>query len=339
MRGTGTLITGCVLRSAAFGDLTTSLYGREGSFLARYRPAPKRAITVKSHSAITDFRPWHLDAVKSATAELPSRRATIAAWVIALLIFGTVISLLVHASELEELGRLLHQIQKVWLIAAALLQSLTYFCAAGVWYVALKPRRRGLTIMSLVPTALAMLFANQAFPTAGLSGSIIVVRALRKRRIPANVAMGALLIGLMTTYVAYLLAVLFSLLLLPVYHAVSVGLLLLTAIFALAAVGIPAAVIWYRESLAPRMRTRLRRIPGLGALLDAIGTMPTTLFHDRGILSRALAFQLAEIVLDAATLQVILIAIGAHAASSGVFASFVMAFAVSQLVPVPLGHD
>jgi uncharacterized membrane protein YbhN (UPF0104 family) len=256
--------------------------------------------------------------------------------VIALLIFGTVVALLVHVSELKELGRLLHQIRKIWLIAAALLQSLTYFCAAGVWYVTLKPRRRGLTITSLVLIALAMLFANQAFPTAGLSGSIIVVRALRKRRIPANVAMGALLIGLMTTYIAYLLAVLFSLLLLA-HHAVSDGLLLITAIFAMAAVGIPAAVIWYRESLAPRMRTRLRRIPGVGALLDAIGTVPTTLLHDRGILSRALAFQLAEIVLDAATLQVMLIAIGVHAAPSGVFASFVMAFAVSQLMPVPLG--
>jgi hypothetical protein len=73
--------------------------------------------------------------------------------------------------------------RKVWLIAAALLQSLTYFWAAGVWHVALKRRRGGLTITSLVPIALAMLLTNQAFPTAGLSGSIIVVRALRKRRI------------------------------------------------------------------------------------------------------------------------------------------------------------
>ena len=156
---------------------------------------------------------------------------TIAAWVIALLIFAAVISLLIHASELTELARLFRQIQKTWLIAAAALQTLTYFCAAAVWYVALKPRSPRLTITSLVSTALAMLFTNQAFPTAGLSGSIIVVRALRKRRIPANVAMGALLIGLMTTYVAYLLAVLSSLLLLLIHHAVSVALLLIGCLY------------------------------------------------------------------------------------------------------------
>ena len=68
-------------------------------------------------------------------------------------------------------------------------------------------RNRAITIAALVPVALAMLFTNQAFPTAGLSGSVVVVRALRKRHVAANPAMGALVVGLMTMYLAYLLAV------------------------------------------------------------------------------------------------------------------------------------
>jgi hypothetical protein len=49
-------------------------------------------------------------------------------------------------NELEKLGQRLRPVQPIWLMVA-----------------------------------LAMLLINQAFPTAGLSGSLIVVRALRKR--------------------------------------------------------------------------------------------------------------------------------------------------------------
>jgi len=267
----------------------------------------------------------------------PSRGATLAAWLIALVIFGAVVALLLHISELEKLSQLIRHIQPIYLLVALGLQTLTYFCAAAVWYVALKRRAHGLTIATLVPVALAMLFVNQAFPTAGVSGSIVVVQALRKRRIATNVAMAALVIGLMTTYFAYLLAVLASLALLIAYHHVSRWLITLTGFFALAAVGIPAAVVWYRESFAPRMQKRLRRVPGVGSLLDAIGSIPTKLLHDSGVLGRAVAFQLMEIVLDAATLYVLLIAVGTAAAPTDAFVSFVMAFAVAQLVPVPLG--
>jgi len=136
---------------------------------------------------------------------------------------------------------------------------------------------------------------------------------------------------------ALVLAVLVSLVLLLVYYEVSRWLIMLTTMFALAAVGIPAAVVWYRESIAPHMQRRLRRVPGVGSLLDAIGSIPTGLLHDRRVLGRATAFQLMEITLDAATLYVLLIAIGTAAAPTAAFVSFVMAFAVAQLVPVPLG--
>jgi hypothetical protein len=182
-----------------------------------------------------------------------------------------------------------------------------------------------------------MLFTNQAFPTAGLSGSIVVVRALRKRHVTSEVAMGALLVGLMTTYLAYLLAVIVSVVLLFLNHGISITLLLLAAIFSLAALGIPAAIVWYRESIAPRLRTRLTRVPVVGGLLKAMGQFPTRVLRDRRMLLRALIFQLAEIILDAATLQLMLISIGASASPAGVLASFVMAYAVSQLVPVPMG--
>ena len=55
------------------------------------------------------------------------------------------------------------------------------------------------------------------------------------------------------------------------------------------------------------------------------------------LLGRAIALQFGEILLDAATLQVMLLAISVSVAPTAVFGSFAMASAVSRLVPVPLG--
>ena len=271
------------------------------------------------------------------SSQAPPRGATIAAWLFALLALAGVIAVVVHLSELEKMMAILRRMRPRWLLVAAAAQGATYFCAAGVWRVALAREGEVVGILPLAHMALMMLFTNQAFPSAGLSGSAVVVRALRERDVPSNVAMGALLVGLMTTYIAYLVAVIFSLVLLRVYHAVNVRLLLVTAAVAVAAVVIPAAVVWYRESIAPRLQVRLRRVPGIGSLLDAIGTTPTRLLHDRSALGRATALQLAEILLDATTLQVMLTAIGVHLALTGTFGSYAMAAAVSRIVPVPLG--
>lgn len=274
---------------------------------------------------------------RPAEPRLPSWRASLPAWLFGLLLLGSVVAAIVHLGELQEFTRIARQFEPVWLLAALVLQSLTYLCAAAVWQVALTREGRPCSLPALVPMTLAMLFANQAFPSAGLAGSFIVVRALRRRRVPANLVMGALIVGLVTTYGAYLIAVLASLVLLRLYRAVSLPLLLVTGAFSLAAVGLPAALVWYRESLAPRLPAAIARLPAVGLLLNALGSTPESLMRDRAMLTRAIGLQLAEIVLDASTLFVVLIGIGVVRAPSAVFGAFVIASAVSRVIPVPLG--
>jgi hypothetical protein len=270
-------------------------------------------------------------------AHEPSWRATLGAWLFGLLLLAAVVGVVVHFSEIEELGRVVRRLRPAWLVAGLALQSLTYVIAARIWQIALAQEGHRCSLRVLVPTAFAMLFANQALPSAGLSGSAVVVRALRRRYVPANVVMGALVVGLVTTYTAYLIAVLISVVLLRRYHAVSATVLLVTGIFALAAAGVPAAIIWFREDIPPKWQARLTNIPGVGPLFAAIGAIPTDDLRDRSLLVHAGALQFIEIVLDAATLQIMLIAIGAVVAPTAVFGSFVMAAAVSRVVPVPLG--
>jgi uncharacterized protein (TIRG00374 family) len=182
-----------------------------------------------------------------------------------------------------------------------------------------------------------MLFTNQAFPAAGLSGGAVVVHALRRRHVPADVAMGALLVGLMTTYMAYLVAIPVGLLLLRLYHALSLRLVAITAAFAAIVFCAAIGVMLYRRRLAPRLRGRLKRVPGIGPVLVGIGTAPTSLLHDRGVLIEATVLQLVELALDAATLHVIVASLGVRTSPAAMFASFTVASALSRLVPVPMG--
>ena len=259
-----------------------------------------------------------------------------ASWTFALLLLGVVVAVMVQYSELEEIKRLVKSLDGRWLLAAAALQAATYFCAAGVWDVALVRQRRHVGVFRLVRLALLMLFANQAIPTAGLSGGAAVVHALGRRRVPSSVAMGALLVGLMTTYIAYSLAIAVSALLLHI-HAPSGRLVAIVVGFAAIAIGVPPGVVWYRRSLAPRLRRRLKRVQGIGSLLEAIERTPTRLLRDRVVLARAVALQLTELTLDAATLGVLLAAVGVRPSPAAVFGSYVIASAISRFIPVPMG--
>lgn len=268
---------------------------------------------------------------------LPAPRAALAAWFFGLAVFAAVLAAIVHLSELEELTRLLRGLRPMWLLAAIALQGLTYLCAAAVWQAALAQQDHRLPLSVLVPVAFAMLFANQAFPTGGVSGSVVVVRALRRRNIPADAVMGALLVGLLTTYHAALLATVVAWPALLAVHAANRSILAILGIFSLVALAMPVAVVRYWRKGAPWLRAKLGRVPSIANALRVAEQAPTGLLTDRRLYVLVMTFQFAEILFDAATLQVLLNALGVHVAPAATFASFVVASAVFHVVPVPLG--
>lgn len=260
------------------------------------------------------------------------------AWFAGLVAFAAVLGVALSVSELEEIARLLRRIRPVWLLAAFGLQGATYMCAAGVWKVALARAGYEYSTRSLVPVSLAMLFANQAVPSAGVSGSAVVLRALGLRGVQENAAMAAVLVGLLTQYAAYVVAIAGSVLVLASAHLLNALLIWLIAIFAIGSVAVPLGILWYMKSTtSSRARDRLARIPALGPVLVALASAPTDIIRDRLVIRRATALQLVEIVLDASTLYVTLAALDVWAAPLSVFASFVMAFVAARAAPTPLG--
>jgi uncharacterized protein (TIRG00374 family) len=261
----------------------------------------------------------------------------VSAWILGLVLFAAVVIGVLHLGEIEEFVRVLDEMRPEWLLAAAALQCLTYVCAAAVWSLALARAGHPFPTRTLIPPALAMLFANQAFPSAGVSGSLLVVHALRRRHVPSNVVAGALLVGLITMYVALVVAVLAGLLILRAHGAVNTAVALLAAAFLLTAVAVSAGALWYPESTGLTIARRVQHVPLVGHFAHAVATMPRQMLRDRPLLIQAAGFQFAELLLDAATLQVMLIAVDVSLPAPAVFASFAIASAVAWVIPVPLG--
>jgi len=102
--------------------------------------------------------------------------------------------------------------------------------------------------------------------------------------------MGALLVGLVTTSAAYLLALVASIVVLAVYQVMDTRLLIVVALFAAASGAVPAAILWYtKASASSRAQARLAQVPGVGPVLHAIATAPAGLLRDPGLLAHTIA--------------------------------------------------
>lgn len=264
------------------------------------------------------------------------RRLAGAAWLFGLLTFAAVIAVVAGRGEIAEVTLLLRRTRLAWLVAALALQVLTYILAAAVWQLALARHGGRHSLRALVPLALAMLFSNQAVPSVGLSGGLVVSEALVRRGTPRPVAMSALLVGLVTTYAALLAALALALFWLGSHHALSPIVLAAAGAFTLLALGVTLAIL--EATKLPRAwKVRLSTWPVVGPALAAATAAPTEPLRDTSLMLTTTGLQFAQVAIDAATLYVSLLALGWSVAPGMVFCSFVLASVGSRVAFAPLG--
>lgn len=267
----------------------------------------------------------------------PAAWGKLKSWFLGLLILAGLILIVTHVGELEHFIQLARSAEPNWLILALLLQSATYLAIAAVWYLALHRVGVRSSMMSLIPLGIAKLFSDQAMPSGGMSGMAFFIAALNRRGVPGDLCMATLLLSLVAYYGAYLLAALATVMLLYFHHAIHVWIILVVLLFTLIAVGIPAGALWLRSMGRRRLPSILQRVPGLGTLMEAIANAPAQLLHNRALLLAALGLHGSVFVLDAATLWIMLLAIGTPLSFWAVFPCFVLASMVATIGPIPLG--
>lgn len=264
-------------------------------------------------------------------------RMALAGWVIAILLLAVLAGAVIHLGEIEHFAALLSAAQPGWLLVALALQAGTYANQAGVWYLLLDLVGHRQPWGGLIPLSLAKLFTDQAIPTGGLSGNVLVGEALAHRGVPAKAVISALMSGIIVYFLTYLAVTLLALGVLWDYHVVSKLLIVGALVLAAVTIGLPALLFSIDRLGKPRFLDRLVRARPVAFALTAIGEVYPLLRRHPRHLGLAIVFQSLIFLLDGATLWAALHAIGQATFLMVPIAAFMAGSLTASLGPFPLG--
>ncbi len=255
-------------------------------------------------------------------------------------LFGVVILVAVvlfatHRSEEREFVRLVSHAQPAWLLLGLLLQIGTYVAAAMILRRTILRAGISRPLRSYMGLAVAKLFMDQVVPSGGMSGTLLIVRALDRRGIPRGTSMAAIVVDLVSYYAAYFATLVIALGVVWIHGDLTLYIILPTAIFAFVAAGVPVVLVLVsRGRTLPRW---IQRLPIVGQGLRALAEATPGLAHDGSLIARCMGLQVAIFLLDAGTLWIMLQALGLSVHPARVFASFMLSTLARTLGIVPGG--
>jgi hypothetical protein len=280
-------------------------------------------------------------AVGSVQADAPpwtgSWLPLLAAWLFGALVLAGLIVFVMHFGAIEVFVATIRRADPIWIATAVLCQIATYFCAAAVWFIILKSAASPIEFRSLLRLALVELFANQAVPTGGLSGSLMVMHGLTRRGVDAATAVTALLIATMSYYAAYVLAGSLAFILLWHSGDLNAAWRSLFAAFAFAAVILAAALAILSRFGSDFITAMIAHWRPFAQLKKALSSIRLDLCRDPRLVFAGVGLQSCVFLLDTTTLWCASRAVGMSIDAGGVFTSFVLASVVATLSPIPLG--
>ena len=256
-------------------------------------------------------------------------------WLFGLAILVAVALFVAYRSEEQEFARLVAHAQPPWLLLGLLLQLGTYIADARIWQRIIVRAGISRPLWSYMSLSLAKLFMDQVVPSGGISGTLLVVRALDRRGIPRGTSMAAIVVDLMSYYAAYVVALAIALGVIWIRGDLTLFIILPAAIFAPVAAGIPTVL-----SLVSHGRTLpqwIQRLPIVGPGLRSLAEATPGIAHDGSLIARCIGIQSAIFILDAGTLWSMLCALGLSVHPAQVFASFMLSTLARTLGPVPGG--
>ena len=252
----------------------------------------------------------------------PKALARWVSWIFGLALLASVVMFASHYRQEKALAQLLHRARPAWLLVALLLQTGTYTTDARIWQRVLGRANISRPLRSYVGLGLAKLFMDQAIPSVGLSGTLLVIRALDRRGVPRGASMAAVVLDLVGYYAAYVLALGIALGIVWIHGDLTPLMALPAGIFAAVAAAVPVALLWVSRGLT--LPGWLKRLPFIKPALRAFDEATPAIVHDVSLITQCTGFQLAIHALDAGTLWVMLRALGFEVNPAPVFASFML---------------
>jgi uncharacterized protein (TIRG00374 family) len=276
----------------------------------------------------------------AATHDRGSPRATRwLSWLLGASLLGAVVAAALHAAEGEAFVRLAERAEPWWLALALALQAGTYVAQGRIWLLVGTAAGHTLPRRDAFELALAKLFADQALPSAGLSSSILVAKALEQRQLPAIAVNASVLVNIVSYHLAYAAALLAALLLLIGRGNTNAIVMATAAAFLLFSLGLSLAILALSGHRHEPGTRGLMGMKAIRTLTDFMAGADSRLVRNPRVLAETVALQGTIVLLDAATVWTLILALGATAPASGVFVSFMIAslFRTMGIMPGGLG--
>lgn len=257
-------------------------------------------------------------------------------WLLALAMIAAVIIVSLHFSEERELVRIAERAEPWWLGIAVILQAGTYLAQGETWRAVTRAAGVTLPLSVAFKLSLAKLFIDQALPSGGISGTVVVAAALEQHGVPRAVVMASMVVATVAYYAAYVLALAVALLIMvggghanPVILATALFFVVFSTLLTAIALALSG-----RRSPGPGW---FRRIPMLRNALALLEEAAPALARSVPLLLKGGLLQLAIVLLDTATIWILIRSLGVVAAPTGVFASFMVSTLLRTISIVPGG--
>ena len=259
-------------------------------------------------------------------------------WLAGIIIVAALVGTVLHLGELRNFADLVARSKPGWLMVALLLQLSTYASLALGWQAVLREAEgHSFRLRPMLRIALSKLFADQALPTAGMGGNVLLVDQLVAIGAARGTAIAVLLISIRGYYGAYLLFAFASLFLLWLHGDATPLLVGLVTSFILVAIAIPALALWLRKRGSRPLPSMVERIRPISQLLQTMSEAPTLLVGNRRLLLRVTLFNGLIFAADTLTLYACMRALGVELPISTALIAFTLASIVVTLGPIPLG--
>jgi Mg2+-importing ATPase len=255
----------------------------------------------------------------------------------AALLVAVVITAL-HFSEGRDFAIIFSEVKPWWLALAFLLQAATYSAQGEVFHGA--PCFAGFPLprLWLFQLSFGKLFLDQALPSGGISSAALAAAALEQRGVARGAAVSSAVISIASYYGAYVVALAVALIFATFLGHTAALILVLSALFLAFSLGLMTAILILsgRRPVAPG---KLSRIPMLSGITNFLEDTDPKMVRNPKLLTEAVLWQLAIILLDAATMWVLIRSLGAFAPAVGVFVSFMVSnlFRTMGIIPGGLG--
>ena len=258
-------------------------------------------------------------------------------WLFGVALLVGVVAATRHFAEARDFARLTEQAQPWWLLLALALQAGTYLAQGQLFRIVARAGHAPLALGTACRLSLAKLFVDQAVPSGGLSGTVVLANALTRRGMARPLVATTMVVTMVSHYAAYVVSLAVALVITTARREATAVTVPVSVLFSLFAIAISVAALALVGRSARAVPRRVARLRPIRVALDFVNDAEPRLARDPRLLARAVIAQMAIVVLDAATVWVLIRSLGAHGSMSGVFASFMLSSLLRTVGIMPGG--